>query len=399
MSFFLALDPLPNDPIFGLTTLFNQDTRPEKVNLSVGVYTNDEGQTVVFDAIREAEKFIHNKNPKKDYLPIEGNSLLIEETLKLVFGEQLCDIPRNRYFGAQAIGGTGGLRIGAEFLARSVSKNVYVSDPSWPIHNLLFNRTGMNVLPYPYYDPANHNLSFTALKNCVKRMSPGSVMVLHACCHNPTGIDLTEDQWKQLSVLLLRQRVIPFFDLAYLGFGRGLEEDAFAIRQFVKDGHELFVSCSFSKNFGVYGERGGCFLALTKDPAISETLATHIKPTIRGLYSNPPLTAARLVAHVLSDANLRSLWSEELKLIRKRIGDTRNQFISLLSAKIPESDFSFMSEQQGMFTVFGITKPIVDRLRTEFAIYLPDNGRISIPGLNQQNIEYVTDSIAKVMRG
>lgn len=230
-------------------------------------------------------------------------------------------------------------------------------------------------------------------------MSPGSVMVLHACCHNPTGIDLTEDQWKQLSVLLLRQRVIPFFDLAYLGFGRGLEEDAFAIRQFVKDGHELFVSCSFSKNFGVYGERGGCFLALTKDPAISETLATHIKPTIRGLYSNPPLTAARLVAHVLSDANLRSLWSEELKLIRKRIGDTRNQFISLLSAKIPESDFSFMSEQQGMFTVFGITKPIVDRLRTEFAIYLPDNGRISIPGLNQQNIEYVTDSIAKVMRG
>jgi aspartate/tyrosine/aromatic aminotransferase len=399
MSFFLALDPLPDDPIFGLTTLFNQDNRPEKVNLSVGVYTNDEGQTVVFDAVREAEKAINNQSPKKDYLPIEGNKVLIEETLKLVFGPQLCDIPRDRFFGAQAIGGTGGLRIGAEFLARSISKNVYVSDPSWPIHNLLFNRTGMNVIPYPYYDSANHNLSFTALKNCVKRMSPGSIMVLHACCHNPTGIDLTEDQWKQLSVLLLRQRIIPFFDLAYLGFGRGLDEDAFAIRQFVKDGHELFVSCSFSKNFGVYGERGGCFLALTKDPAISATLATHIKPTIRGLYSNPPLTAARLVAHILSDENLRNLWTEELKVIRKRIETTRTRFIELLSAKIPESDFSFMSQQQGMFTIFGITKPVVERLRTEFAIYLPDNGRVSIPGLNHKNMEYVTDCIAKVMRG
>jgi len=399
MSFFSDSDPLPSDPIFGLTTLFNQDKRPQKVNLSVGVYTNEEGNTVVFEAVREAEKQIFSANPKMDYLPIEGNPTLINETIKLVFGENLSDLPRERFFGAQAIGGTGGLRIGAELLARSISRNVYVADPTWPIHNMLFSRAGLNVHPYPYYNSVEHALSFTALKNSIKRMSPGSVIVLHTCCHNPTGIDPTEAQWKELSVLLLRQKVLPFFDLAYLGFGKGIEEDAFPIRQFIKDGHELFVSCSFSKNFGLYGERGGCFIAVTKDPVITSTLGTHIKPVIRSLYSNPPLTAARLIALVLSDPKLRHLWAQELEEVRKRIQTTRQHFIELLTAKIPDHDFSYLFQQNGMFSIFGMTKPTVDRLRNEFAIFLPDNGRVSIPGLNHSNIEYVTDSIAKVMKG
>lgn len=398
MSFFSALDPLPSDPIFGLTTLFNQDPRSEKVNLSIGVYANDEGNTVVFEAIRQAEAQLNAEHPKMDYQSIEGNALLINETLKLIFGERLCDIPRDRFFGAQAIGGTGGLRLGAEFLSKMTSRTAYVSDPTWPIHNLLFNRAGMNVLPYPYYDNAEHRLSFAAMRNSIKRMAPGSVIVLHACCHNPTGIDPTEEQWKELSVLILRQRVIPFFDLAYQGFGKGLEEDVFPIRQFLRDGHELFISCSFSKNFGVYGERGGCFIALTKEPAITQTLGTHLKPTIRGLYSNPPLTASRLVGKVLSNPELRSLWEQELYEVRKRIQSTRKQFIELLTEKIPETDFSFLSNQQGMFSILGLTKPLVEQLRNDHAIFLPDNGRISIPGLNQRNLQYVTDSIAKVLK-
>lgn len=399
MSFFSCLEPLPNDPIFGLTTLFNQDKRPEKVNLSVGVYTDDEGKTVVFQAIREAEKMIAAENLKMEYQSIEGNAQLIDEALKLVFGDALCELPRNRFFGAQSIGGTGGLRIGAEFLGRMIGKNAYVSDPSWPIHQLLFSRAGMNVMTYPYYDLANRKLSFSAMQDSIKKMPPGSVIVLHACCHNPTGIDPTKDQWKELSVLIQRQKIIPFFDLAYQGFGKGLEEDAFPIRQFVRDGHEIFVSCSFSKNFGVYGERGGCFLAVTKDPMVTQNLGTHLKPTIRGMYSNPPLTAARLVSRVLSDSNLRALWVKELEEIRDRIRSTRKVFIKQLSEKLPDSDFSFLSEQQGMFSVFGMTKQVVDILRNEYAIFLPDNGRISIPGLNRQNMDYVTDSIAKVMRG
>lgn len=399
MSFFSALDPLPSDPIFGLTTLFNQDSRAEKVNLSIGIYANEEGNTVVFEAVRQAITQIYSENLKLDYQSIEGNGLLIDETLKLIFGERLCDLPRDRFFGAQAIGGTGGLRIGAEFLSKMTSRNVYVSDPTWPIHNLLFSRAGMNVIPYTYYDNTENRLSFTALKNCIKRMAPGSVMVLHTCCHNPTGIDPTEEQWKELSILIARQRVVPFFDLAYQGFGKGIEEDAFPIRQFIRDGHELLISCSFSKNFGLYGERGGCFVAVTKEPSITTTLGTHIKPVIRGLYSNPPLTAARIVGRVLADADLRALWVQELKEMRKRIQNTRNQFIELLSEKLPKNDFSFLSQQQGMFSVMGITKPIVDQLRTEYAIFLPDNGRISIPGLNSHNLGYVTDSIAKVMKG
>ncbi len=398
MSFFSALDPLPSDPIFGLTTLFQQDKRPEKVNLSVGVYADEEGNTTVFEAIQQAERQLDAENLKMDYQTIDGNPLLINETLKLIFGPNLCDIPRDRFFGAQAIGGTGGLRIGAEFLSKMISKTAYISDPTWPIHQLLFSRAGMNVLTYPYYDQAAHRLSFSEMRNAIKRMTPGSVIVLHACCHNPTGIDPTEDQWKELSTLLLRQRVIPFFDLAYQGFGKGLEEDVFPIRQFLRDGHELFISCSFSKNFGIYGERGGCFIALTKDPTIAETLGTHLKPTIRALYSNPPLTAARLVGRVLANEELRLLWERELQQIRKRIHQTRQAFIEQLSEKIPETDFSFLAGQQGMFSILGLTKPLVDRLRNEFAIFLPDNGRISIPGLNPSNLDYVTSSIAKVLK-
>lgn len=399
MSFFSFLKPQPSDPIFGLTSLFQQDSRSEKVNLSVGVYTDEAGNTVVFECVREAEKFLYEEKGKLDYQSIEGNKSLIEETFKLVFGNNLCGLPRSRFFGAQAIGGTGGLRIGAEFLSKVCCRNVYISDPSWPIHNLLFMHAGMNIHLYPYYDPVNHKLSFSEMKNSIKKMAPGSLIVLHACCHNPTGIDLSEDQWKELSTLLLRQNVIPFFDLAYLGFGRGIQEDAFAIRQFIKDGHELFVSCSFSKNFGVYGERSGCFLAVTKEPSITETLATHIKPVIRGLYSNPPLTAARLVNRILSHDILKSLWEHELHLVRARIESTRAQFVELLSAKLPGGDFSYISEQRGMFSVLGITKPLVDKLRKDYAIYLPDNGRISISGLNPQNIEYVVHCIAKVLGG
>lgn len=398
MSFFSALDPLPSDPIFGLTTLFQQDKRPEKVNLSVGVYANEEGKTTVFEAIRQAKQQLNDQNFNLDYQTIDGNPLLINETLKLVFGPNLCEIPRDRFFGAQAIGGTGGLRLGAEFLSKMISKTAYVSDPTWPIHNLLFSRAGMNVLSYPYYDNAEHRLSFSAMKNAIKRMTPGSVIVLHACCHNPTGIDPTEEQWKELSILLLRQRVFPFFDLAYQGLGKGLEEDVFPIRQFLRDGHELFVSCSFSKNFGVYGERGGCFIALTKDPIITQTFGTHLKPTIRGLYSNPPLTAARLVSTVLSQDALKSLWEQELQQVRKRIHQMRREFIDQLSEKIPGTDFSFLSEQQGMFSIFGLTKPLVETLRNDYAIYLPDNGRISIPGLNPTNLDYVTTAIAKVLK-
>lgn len=399
MSFFSTLSPLPSDPIFGLTTLFQQDPHPKKVNLSIGVYTNEVGKTVVFDAITQVQNQLHQENLKLDYQPIEGNALLIDETLKLVMGDNLCNLPRERFFGAQAIGGTGALRIGAEFLSQTSEKNVYVSDPTWPIHHLVFQHAGMNVHTYPYYNSAEHKLSFGEMKDSIKRMSPGSVIVLHACCHNPTGVDPSEEEWKELSTLILQQKVFPFFDLAYQGFGKGIIEDVFPIHQFIRDGHELFIACSFSKNFGLYGERGGCFLALTKDPSISKTLGTHIKPVIRGLYSNPPLTAGRLVSRVLSNPTLRKSWLEELAKMRQRIESTRTTFIELLSQRVPRSDFSYLSHQNGMFSIMGITKPLVERLRKEYGIYLPDNGRISIPGLNPQNIEYAADSIAKVFKG
>jgi aromatic-amino-acid transaminase len=397
-SMFAAVQLAPRDPILGMTEAFNADTRTNKVNLGVGVYYDDNGKLPLLAAVREAEKTRLEAAPARGYLPIEGFGAYNQAVQQLLFGKDSPLLAAGRVATFEALGGTGGLKIGADFLKRlAPNAEVWISDPSWENHRALFEGAGFKVNAYPYYDSATHGVNFQGMLAALNAMPAGSIVVLHACCHNPTGVDLSVEQWKRVVEAVRSRGLVAFLDMAYQGFGDGIEEDAAALRLFADSGLPFFVSSSFSKSFSLYGERVGALSIVTLDRDETARVTSQVKRVIRTNYSNPPTHGAAIVAAVLSTPELRKLWEQELAGMRERIRQMRVQLVEKLKARGVKQDFSFVTTQRGMFSYSGLTSAQVDRLREEFGIYAIGTGRICLAALNSRNIDAVADAIAKVV--
>ena len=398
MSLFSAVEMAPRDPILGLNEAFNADTRTSKVNLGVGVYCNEEGRIPLLRAVVEAETIRVAQHASRGYLPIDGIAAYDQAVQKLLFGAESPLLAAGRVITTQAVGGTGALKIGADFL-KQLQPNavVAISDPSWENHRALFETAGFPVQNYRYYDAATHDVNRAGMLEDLNALPAGSIVVLHACCHNPTGVDLTPADWQNVLDVVKAKQLIPFLDMAYQGFGDGIAEDAAAVRLFAESGLSFFVSSSFSKSFSLYGERVGALSIITESKDESARVLSQVKRVIRTNYSNPPTHGASIVAAVLNSPELRAMWEDELAEMRLRIRGMRLQMVELLSKKAPGHDFSFVARQRGMFSYSGLTVEQVTRLRTEFGIYALDTGRICVASLNQRNIEAVTDAIVQVI--
>jgi aromatic-amino-acid transaminase len=395
---FAAVELAPRDPILGINEAFAADTRANKVNLGVGVYYDENGKLPLLQAVREAESARVATASPRGYLPIEGVPLYNKAVQSLLFGVDSPIISSQRAATFEALGGTGGLKIGADFLKRLLpTAEVMISDPSWENHRALFESAGFKVSNYPYYDAATHGVNFAAMLKSLETAPAGTIFVLHACCHNPTGVDLTNDQWAQVVHVIKSRGLTAFLDMAYQGFGEGIAEDAAALNMFTASGMSFFVSSSFSKSFSFYGERVGALTVVTQSKDETARVTSQIKRVIRTNYSNPPTHGASVVAAVLSDPALRQLWENELTGMRTRIKAMRVGFVEGLKAKGIERDFSFVSRQRGMFSYSGLTAPQVDRLQTEFGVYAVNTGRICVAALNNKNLDHVLSSIAKVL--
>lgn len=396
MSIFESIELLPADPILGTTALFNADEHAQKVNLSIGVYKDAEGKPALLSSVQKAEEILVAQKLNKEYPPIEGLSQFTTLLTTLVLGEKLAT--SSQLFSLQIAGGTGALRIGADFFVRHGFRTCYLPDPTWANHHLLFTQAGMNLFTYPYYDSQHHAIDFDRLYESVKQMPPHSIILLHACCHNPSGIDPSPEHWRALSVLIKKQQLIPFFDLAYLGFGQDLDRDAYAVRHFVEQGHELFIATSCSKNFGLYGERVGMLTLVTQQQRYTSNIVSHLRQLIRSNYSVPPLHGARIVSTILHSSQLKAEWIQELEGMRSRIQTMRERLRIGLIERGVKKDLNFLSQQKGLFSFTGLTSDQVDALRQRYGVYLIGNGRINIAGLNENNIEYATQAIAAVMK-
>jgi aromatic-amino-acid transaminase len=398
-SLFAGVPMAPRDPILGLNELFNADKNPAKVNLGVGVYCDDTGRVPLLECVRLAERQVVEQAAPRNYLPIDGLPAYDRMAQSLLFGADSSPVSDGRVVTLQALGGTGALKIGADFLRRLLpSAQVWISDPSWENHRALFEGAGFTVNAYPYYDPATHDVGFAAMMKALHDMPAQSIVVLHACCHNPTGVDLTPGQWEEVIATVRRRDLVPFLDIAYQGFGDGLEEDAQAVRRFAETEGPLFVSSSFSKSFSLYGERVGALSVLTDGADEAARVLSQLKRVVRTNYSNPPTHGGKIVAGVLTSPDLRALWEQELGQMRERIRTMRNQLVEKIHDRVPGADFSFVARQRGMFSYSGLSKKVVHRLRDEFSIYAVDTGRICVAALNSRNIDYVADAIAKVIR-
>lgn len=398
MSLFSAVEMAPRDPILGLNEAFNADTRTSKVNLGVGVYCNEEGRIPLLRAVVEAETIRVAQHASRGYLPIDGIAAYDQAVQKLLFGAESPLLAAGRVITTQAVGGTGALKIGADFL-KQLQPNavVAISDPSWENHRALFETAGFPVQNYRYYDAATHDVNRAGMLEDLNALPAGSIVVLHACCHNPTGVDLTPADWQNVLDVVKAKQLIPFLDMAYQGFGDGIAEDAAAVRLFAESDLSFFVSSSFSKSFSLYGERVGALSIITESKDESARVLSQVKRVIRTNYSNPPTHGASIVAAVLNSPELRAMWEDELAEMRLRIRGMRLQMVELLAKKAPGHDFSFVARQRGMFSYSGLTVEQVARLRSEFGIYALDTGRICVASLNQRNIEVVTDAIVQVI--
>lgn len=396
MSFFDSLELVPGDPLFAIPPLFAADKRPHKVDLSLGIYYDDNGQATVLECVRRAEKEIVEKQLNKKYLPMEGEHQFIDRTLKLIFGEKAS---RDSICAAQTVGGTGALRIAAGLLKQLPNNTIYLSDPTWANHKLIFSKADLNVKSYPYYSPSEQAFKFDELCQLLPTLTPGSIVLLHGCCHNPTGIDPTFEQWQTISELMHKYRLVPFFDFAYQGFGGTLEEDAAVIRYFREQGHEMLLAYSFSKNLGLYGERVG-LLAVTADSAEArDRINSQIKQIIRSIYSMPPLLGARIALAVFDSEPLRRVWLEELAGMRERIRHVRKSLAEGLNAaaKDPHA-FAFLEKQKGLFSFCGLTQEQTVTLREQHAIFMPASGRINMASINSHNIEHVIKSLSLTLQ-
>jgi len=396
MSLFTNVSPAPRDPILGLNEAFNNDTRPNKINLGVGIYQNNQGVLPVLTAVKEAIIHLNKANMPCSYLPIDGLAAYNNQVQKLIFGENSSVIEQKRAVTTQALGGTGALKIGADFLRHNLDvTHVAISNPSWENHQALFARAGFNVSSYRYYDSANKCLDFSGMLEDLANLPEQSVVVLHACCHNPTGVDLSLDQFKQVINVIQNKNHIPFIDMAYQGFAQSLDLDAAFVRYLADANLEFLVANSFSKSFSLYGERVGAITLVCKDQHTAQTVQTQIKRTVRTIYSNSPSFGAQVVANVMANNDLRRLWQDELDSMRERILTMRSQLVAKL-AQINAGDFSFIVLQRGMFSYSGLTAAQVIKLRDDFAIYAVENGRICLAALNSNNIDTVANAIKQV---
>ncbi|HEY8609313.1 MAG TPA: amino acid aminotransferase [Noviherbaspirillum sp.] len=397
-SLFTAVEMAPRDPILGITEAFNADKNPNKVNLGVGVYYDDNGKVPLLECVRKAEAELLAKAAPRTYLPIDGLPTYDKAVQELVFGADSAVVQEKRAITVQAIGGTGALKIGADFLKRfAPDAQVWISDPSWENHRALFESAGFVVNNYPYYDPATRGVNFAGMLAALKDMPAGSIVLLHACCHNPTGADLTEAQWTQVIEVVTGRGLVPFLDMAYQGFGDGIDADGKVVRQFAEAGGPLFVSNSFSKSFSLYGERVGALSIVAVNAEEAARVLSQLKRVVRTNYSNPPMHGGQVVSTTLSSPELRKLWEDELAGMRVRIREMRQALVQKLKEKAPSHNFDFVINQRGMFSYSGLSKAQVERLRSEHAVYAVDTGRICVAALNSRNIDAVVDAIAKVL--
>ena len=398
MSLFTAVEMAPRDPILGLNEQFASDTSPIKVNLGVGVYYDDNGKLPLLDCVQAAEKAMMETPKARGYLPIDGIAAYDAAVKGLVFGVDSDPMASGRVATIQALGGTGGLKVGADFL-RMLSPNasVMISDPSWENHRALFTQAGFKVDSYPYYDAATRSINFAGMLGALKAAPAGSIVVLHACCHNPTGYDITAAQWDDVVAVCKAGTLTPFLDMAYQGFGYGIVEDGAAVQKFTAAGLVFLVSTSFSKSFSLYGERVGALSVLCENKAEAERVLSQLKIVIRTNYSNPPTHGAAVVAAVLGDKTLRAQWEAELGAMRARIKVMRQALVDGLKAAGVKQDMGFITQQIGMFSYSGLNKEQMTRLRNEFGVYGTDTGRMCVAALNSKNIAHVCASIAKVM--
>lgn len=398
MSLFSAVELAPRDPILGLNEAFNADTRTDKVNLGVGVYCNEEGRIPLLRAVIEAETQRVAQHAARGYLPIDGIAAYDKAVQTLMFGAHSPLLAAGRVVTTQAVGGTGALKIGADFLNQlSPDAVVAISDPSWENHRALFEAAGFGVRNYRYYDATSNDVNRSGMLEDLDALPAGSIVVLHACCHNPTGVDLNAADWVNVLDVVKRKGHVPFLDMAYQGFGDGIQEDAAAVRLFAESGLSFFVSSSFSKSFSLYGERVGALSIVTQSSDESARVLSQIKRVIRTNYSNPPTHGAMIVANVLNSVELRAMWEAELGEMRQRIRGMRLQMVEGLAAQGANRDFAFVARQAGMFSYSGLSAEQVGRLRSEFGIYALDTGRICVAALNQSNIDGVIKAIVKVL--
>ena len=398
MSMFSAVEMAPRDPILGLNEQFNADPNPAKVNLGVGVYYDDNGKLPLLACVQAAEKAMMDKPSARGYLPIDGIAAYDAGVKALVFGPDSEPVKSGRVATVQAIGGTGGLKIGADFLKRvNPTAKVLISDPSWENHRALFTNAGFTVETYRYYDATKRGVDFEGMLADLNAAAPGTIAVLHACCHNPTGYDITPSQWDQVVATVKARGLVPFLDMAYQGFGYGLAEDGAAVAKFTAAGLSFFVSTSFSKSFSLYGERVGALSVLCENKDEADRVLSQLKIVIRTNYSNPPTHGGAVVAAVLNHPEWRALWEKELGEMRVRIKAMRQKLVDGLKAAGIQQDMSFITSQIGMFSYSGLTKDQMVRLRSEFGVYGTDTGRMCVAALNSKNIDYVCASIAKVL--
>jgi aromatic-amino-acid transaminase len=397
---FQHITPYAGDPIFALVDAFNADPRPQKVNLSIGIYFDEAGRLPVLDSVRRAEAQIVAADGPKPYLAMEGDAETRRQVQKLLLGDNHPAIAEGRVATIQSVGSSGGLKVGADFMKTWLPEaQVWVSDPTWDNHRSMFEGSGFKVNTYPYYDAATGGVRFDAMLDTLRGLPARSIVLLHACCHNPTGVDLSRAQWDALVPVLKERELLPYLDLAYQGFGDGIAEDAYAVRALADAGLTFFIANSFSKSMSVYGERCGALSAICADKAEADLVMGQLRYTVRRIYSSPPMHSARIVARVLGDPELRAQWEGELAAMRERIAAMRRALHDRLVALVPGRDFGYFLSQRGMFSYTGLSSHQVDRLREEHAVYLIRSGRICVAGLNTGNVERTAQAMAAVIGG
>ncbi|MBD5770566.1 amino acid aminotransferase [Marinomonas colpomeniae] len=395
---FEHIQAAPADPILGLNDAYKSDLNPNKINLGVGVYKDEQGNTPILKAVKQAEERLLTQEKTKSYLSIEGAPAYRSAVQKLLFGNDHNIINKQLAQTAHTPGGTGALRVAAEFIKKHLPEaTIWVSNPTWANHQSVFQSVGLEVGSYAYYDAKNKSLDFEAMLASLSQIPEGDVVLFHGCCHNPTGIDPTPEQWYQLAKLSSKQGFLPLFDFAYQGFGQSLNDDAKGLRTFLEHVPEMLIANSFSKNFGLYNERVGALTIICETAEQAETAFTQVKRCIRTNYSNPPSHGSAIVAEILNDPELYALWESELKDMRIRIHEMRSLFVNTLRVKGVSQDFSFISQQQGMFSFSGLTPDQVTQLRKDYGIYIVGSGRISVAGLTHDNMEPLCSAIAEIL--
>lgn len=395
---FTHLQQLPPDPVLGLIDAFNQETRPQKIDLGVGVYKDDQGRTPVMQAVKEAESLLLTRQTTKSYIGSHGDPLFAKHYLPVVLGEESPVIAAKRACFTQAPGGTGALRLALDFIKRAQpNAKVWVSNPTWANHQGLVLAAGLEVASYPYVDLATNSLDFAAFKTALAQIPQGDVVLLHGCCHNPTGFDLSQEQWQEALEIIKTNQLLPLIDFAYQGFGQGLEEDAYAVRLLAENLPEVLITASCSKNFALYRERLGAFIGIAKTEQEQLAMHSHLAQLARVIYSSPPAHGSGVVSTILASKELNSLWRNELTAIRNNITHLRQQLVEHLANYQLDKRFACITQQQGMFSFTGLQPEEVKKLTQDYAIYLVGNGRINIAGYNLNNIEYLAKSIASVV--